>query len=620
MSLQNPSRRDLLLAALSATAVSAVPGLSLAASAAATPADTAFSKLLDDIADEVLNLSPTSATGLGLDKGARAALKSRLEDESPAGDAAWAEEVKSIQRRLKNINRAALSESAQIRYDTIAYAAESGVQGLRFPFGGAASGFYGGTAPFPVTQQDGALTRIPEFLDAQHQIANADDAEAYLRRLAGMATMLDQETARISEQASKGIAPPDFICKTALGQLTDFLKTAPTAQKLVTSIAERTHKQNIAGDWHGRALKLVQDSVYPALARQIDVFSKAAAKATSVAGVHRLPDGEAYYAWALRLGTSTTHSAKEIHEIGLEQNKQLQSRIDGILKKQGITNGSVGERLLAMSKDPQRFYADNDQGRAQLIAYCNERVEAVRKLMPQISHLGLKVPLQIKRVPVDIEAGAPLGYMNFASLDGSRPAIYYINLKSTTLWPKSEIATLTAHEGIPGHAWQGAYLAEHHDELPLISSLIGFNAFIEGWALYSEQLVDEFGLYVNDPFSQIGYLQAQQFRACRLVVDTGMHAMQWTREQAIRYLVENTGRGQQAMTSEIDRYTVSPGQACGYKMGHNEILRQRERAKQALGGKFDLAGFNDALVQSCGVPLTVLPTVIDRYIAKQQKA
>lgn len=608
------SRRDFLLAALSATAAGAMPNL-----AWANDADAAFNKLLADIAEEVLNLSPTSATGLGLDKGPRAALKSRLEDLSPAGDAQWAAEVKSIDTRLRAIERKTLSADAQTRYDTIAYAAESGIQGLRFPFGGAASGFFGGTAPFPVTQQDGAITRIPEFLDAQHQIANAADAEAYIARLASLANVLDQETARIAEQAAKGIMPPDFICKTALGQLRDFRKTPAAEQKLVASITARTQKQNIAGDWHARALKLVEDSVYPALERQIDTFGKAAAKATSVAGVHRLPDGAAYYAWALRLGTSTTHGAREIHAIGLEQNKQLQSRIDAILKKQGITNGTVGQRLLALSKDPARFYADNDKGREELIAYCNERVAAVRKLMPQISHLDLKVPLQIKRVPVDIEAGAPLGYMNFASLDGSRPAIYYINLKSTTLWPKSEIATLTAHEGLPGHAWQGAYLAEHHGELPLISSLIGFNAFVEGWALYAEQLVDEFGLYANDPFSQIGYLQAQQFRACRLVVDTGMHAMNWTRDQAIRFLVENSGRGLQAMTSEIDRYTVSPGQACGYKMGHNEILRQRERAKKALGGKFDLPGFNDALVQSCGVPLTVLPSVIDRYIAKQQR-
>ncbi|GJJ00044.1 Tat pathway signal protein [Duganella rhizosphaerae] len=614
---QNFSRRDLLLSALSATAVSALPGYALAQAA---PADARFATLLENFADEILRLAPTSATSLGLDKGARAGLKAQLEDLSPVGDAAWAAQVESMLGRLSALDRNALGADAQIRYDTVRYAANEGVAGLRFSFGGAASGFFGGTAPFPVTQQDGALTRIPEFLDSQHQIANAADAEAYLERVAGMARMLDQETARIVDQAGQGIMPPDFIARTAIGQLKDYRKTAVAAQKLVTSISERTGKLGIAGDWNARAAKLVEAAVYPALDRQIAAFAKATAKATSVAGVHRLPDGGAYYEWALKLGTSTSHSAREIHAIGLEQNKQLQARIHAILKAQGITQGTVGARLQALAKDPKRFYADNAQGREQLIAYCNERVNAVRALMPKISHMDLKVPLQIKRVPVDIEAGAALGYMNFAALDGSRPAIYYINLKSTTLWPKSELATLTAHEGLPGHAFQGAYLAEHHDELPLIASLMGFNAFVEGWALYAEQLVDEFGLYANDPFSQIGYLQAQQFRACRLVVDTGIHAMKWTRQQAIRFLVENTGRGMQAMTSEIDRYCVSPGQACGYKMGHNEILRQRERAKAALGGTFDLAGFNDALVQSCGVPLTVLPTVVDRYINGAKKA
>ncbi|MFS2140215.1 DUF885 domain-containing protein [Duganella sp. Dugasp56] len=614
---QSFSRRDLLLSALSATAVSALPGFALAQPA---PSDARFTALLDTFADEILRLTPTTATSLGMDKDGRAALKSQLEDASPAGDAAWATQVQSMLGRLSALDRGTLSADAQIRYDTVRYAANEGAAGLRFPFGGAASGFFGGTSPFPVTQQDGALTRIPEFLDSQHQIANAADAEAYLERVSAMARVLDQETARIVEQAGHGIMPPNFIAHTALGQLRDFRKTPVAAQKLVTSIAERTRKLGLAGDWDARATKLVNGMVYPALERQIAAFAKATAKATDVAGVHRLPDGAAYYEWALRLGTSTSRSAQEIHAIGLEQNKQLQSRIDAILKAQGITQGTVGARMRALSKDPKRFYADNDAGREQLIAYCNERVNAVRALMPKISHMDLKVPLQIKRVPVDIEAGAALGYMNFASLDGSRPAIYYINLKSTTLWPKSELATLTAHEGLPGHAFQGAYLAEHHNELPLISSLMGFNAFVEGWALYAEQLVDEFGLYANDPFSQIGYLQAQQFRACRLVVDTGMHALKWTRQQAIRFLVENTGRGLPAMTSEIDRYSVSPGQACGYKMGHNEILRQRERAKAALGGRFDLAAFNDALVQSCGVPLTVLPTVVDRYISEAKKA
>ena len=610
------TRRDLLKAALSAATVTSLPAFA----APAKPAEVRLSALLADFAEEVLRLNPTSATGLGIDTGARAGLKSQIEELSDAADQQWANQVRSMLARLKTVDRAALGPDAQTRYDSVQYAASAGVEGLRWSYGGAASGWGGGTAPFPVTQQDGALTRIPEFLDSQHQIANAADAEAYLARVAAMARLLDQENQRILEQAGQNVLPPDFIAATALGQLKEYRAIAAGKQRLVGSLVERTSKLGIAGDWEARATKLVEGSVYPALDRQIEVYTKATAKATDVAGVHRLPDGEAYYAWALKLGTTTTHSAQEVHAIGQQQNKELNARMDAILRAQGMTQGTVGERIQALAKDPSRFYADDDAGRAQLIAFCNERVAAVRKLMPQISHLDMKTPLVIKRVPPDIEAGAALGYMNFASLDGSRPSIYYINLKSTHLWPKHELSSLTAHEGLPGHAWQGSYLAEHHKDLPLITSLMGFNAFIEGWALYAEQLVDEFGLYANDPFSQLGYLQGQKFRACRLVVDTGMHALKWSRKQAIQFLMENTGRGEAAMTSEIDRYTVSPGQACGYKMGHNEILRQRERARKALGAKFDLAGFNDALVTSAGVPLTILPSVIDRYIAARKKA
>jgi uncharacterized protein (DUF885 family) len=614
------SRRDVLAMALGAAAVSAMPRVALAAANAAAPAEQQLSKLLADFAEEILRLSPASATSLGLDSGPRLALKSQLEDISPAGYARWADQVKSMLARLATVDRGRLSAAGQIRFDTVQYAANAGNEGIRFPFGGAASGFYGGTAPYPVTQQDGAITRIPEFLDSQHQIRNAADAEAYLERVAAMARLLDQESARIAELAAKGVMPPDFIARTALGQLRDYRKSAAATQKLVTSIAERTRKLGIAGNWEARAAKLVSGAVYPALERQIAAVSAANVKASDVAGVHRLPDGEAYYQWALKLGTTTTTGALDIHAIGQEQNKALQARMDAILRSQGMTQGTVGERMHALTKDPKRFFADNDRGRDQLIAYCNERVAAIKSLMPKISHLDLKAPLVIKRVPSDIEAGAALGYMNFASLDGARPAIYYINLKSTTLWAKHELTTLTAHEGIPGHTWQGAYLAEHHAQLPLISSLMGFNAFVEGWALYAEQLCDELGLYAADPFSQLGYLQAQQFRACRLVVDTGLHAMKWTRQQAIGFLVDNTGRGVNSMTSEIDRYTVSPGQACGYKMGHNEILRLRERAKAALGAQFDLASFNDALVKSAGVPLTVLATVVDQFIAGSRKA
>jgi uncharacterized protein (DUF885 family) len=380
---------------------------------AGTPADAALAQLLAGFADEILQLTPTTASSLGLDKGERAALKGKLEDASPAGDAAWAAQVHSMLQRLNAIDRNALGADAQVRYDTVRYAASEGEAGIRFSFGGAASGFFGGTAPYPVTQQDGAIVRIPEFLDSQHQIASAADAEAYLERVAALASVLDQETARIKQQASQGIMPPNYIARTALGQLQDYRKTRAAEQKLVTSLTERTAKLGLAGNWQQRAQKLVESAVYPALDRQIAAFRKATAHAPATAGVHRLPDGAAYYEWALKLGTSTKQSAREIHAIGLQQNPRNSGphRCHPEIARHDARQ--VGARLQALAKDPARFYADDDAGRAQLIAYCNERVEAFRALMPQISKLGLKVPLQIKRVPADIEAGAALGYMNF---------------------------------------------------------------------------------------------------------------------------------------------------------------------------------------------------------------
>lgn len=609
------SRRDVLIMALTTAAAYALPGTGQARPLADRTGDAQLATMLDDFAGEILVLSPEQATGLGVDTGLRSALKSQLSEMSPASDARWASLAKTMIARLDTLDVTKLGPTAKIRYDTMRHAAKAGIEGLRFSYGGAMDGVSGSAMPFPVTQQAGAIFQIPEFLATQHQIVDAADAEAYLDRVAALARLLDQETTRIAEQAGKGIAPSNFIARSALKQLADYRSTPAGSQKLVTAIAERTKQENIAGDWQTRATRLVDTMVYPALDRQISAFKKATAGATDIAGIDRLPDGAAYYDWALKLGTTTNHSPREIHAIGLEQTRMLQARIDTLLKGRGMTQGTVSERMQALANDPQHFYADDDQGRDQLIAYCNERVAALRALMPRVSHLGLKAPLVIKRVPVDIEAGAPLGYMVSASLDSSRPAIYYINLKSTKNWPKQALSTLTAHEGIPGHAWQSAYLAEHQKEMPLIASLVYFTAFVEGWALYSEQMADEFGLYDTDPLSKIGYLQDQQLRASRLVVDTGLHAMKWTREQSIRYLVETTGGTVEAMTSETDRYVSMPGQACGYKMGQIEILNQRARARTALGRKFDLAAFNDVIVGTGGVPLAVLPAAIDQYIA-----
>ncbi len=604
-------RRQLLHAATAGGGFAFLPGVVRAATA-----DTSFPALLANIADELLLLLPENATALGLDSGARAALKGKLDDKSQAGIERSDALIRSIRTRLLKVDRASLSPMDRLHLDTALYAAARGLDGTAFRYGGgAAAGFAGGTSPYVVSQQNGAVTNIPEFLVSQHKIENKADAEAYLARVAAFARQIDEQTAMIRAHAAIGVMPPKFIADNALGILKDFRRTPADQQRLITHLVDRAKALGLSGDYGTRAAKIIETMVYPALDRQIDVFSAVTATAPMTAGVQRLPDGEAYYHWALRLGTTTTQSAAEVHRIGLTQNEEIKAQMDALLKGQGLTKGTVGERVTALNKDPRFLYPDTDEGRAQLIAYLNGRIAAVRPLMPKLSHLGLKADVMVKRVPPDIQDGAALGYMNPASLDGSRPAIYYVNLKSTALWPRYQLATLTAHEGLPGHTWQLGYLAEHHAEVPTISSLMGFNAFVEGWALYAEQIIDESGLYHDDPWSQIGYLQAQQFRACRLVADTGLHAMGWSREQTVAFLSSESGKGKDAMTSETDRYCASPGQACGYKTGHNEIVRLRDHAKAALGPKFDLAAYNDVVVKTGGVPLELLPGVVDEYIA-----
>lgn len=608
------SRRAVLAGSTAALGLAAMPAAARKMTRAIAPA---FRPLIDRYAEELLRQFPETATSLGVDDGDRAALRAMTSDSSAAGDARFAAQVRSMTAGLARIDRTALSAPDALRYDTLRYSCDRGAEAKKWFYASAAQGFFGGARPYPVSQQDGVLSGTPEFLDSQHPINTRADAEAYLSRVAGMARSLDNETARIRRDAARGVMPPSFIAKTTLGQLTDYRSTKPGDQKLVMSIASRTHAKGIAGDWAARAQKMVETLVYPALDRQIAAFTAATRHAPDTAGVYRLPDGADYYRWALRLGTTTTQTPEEVHKIGLDQNEEIKARMDALLNKVGVTGGTVGERLLALNKRPDQLFSDDDAGRAQLIAYLQGRIDAVRPIMPKLSHLKLKADVVVKRVPPDIQDGAALGYMNFASIDGSRPAIYYVNLKSTTLWPKYQLATLTAHEGIPGHTWQGAYLAEHHNELPLISQLLGFNAFVEGWALYAEQLVDEVGLYADDPWSALGYLQAQQFRACRLVVDTGLHAMRWTRDQSVNFLMEQAGKGRGAATSETDRYCVSPGQACGYKTGHNVMTGLRDKARATLGDRFDLAGFNDVLVKTGGVPLSLLPPVVDAWVKTQ---
>jgi uncharacterized protein (DUF885 family) len=603
--------RRVLLEGVAASAVA------LATPAFAAPTSGDLDGFFADTVEALLAASPENASNLGLDTGPRAALKSKLADRSWNAVTASHAACADWQAKLAQFPAAQLSPEAVLNRDVVAYALQLGIDAGRFDFGDNTlqSAMGESSTPYVVSQQGGNLVGTPEFLNTQHKIDAKLDADAYLARLEALAVTLDQETARIGRDAGNGVILPDFLLRTAVAQMTRF-RAAPSVQsKLVRSLATRAEAKGIAGDYAGMADKIVTDKIYPAVSRQLDALNAVAARATPDAGVWKLKDGEAYYAWCLKVGTTTPLTPAEVHQTGLDQNDAIIAKMDGLLKAQGLRDGSVGARMAALGKDPQHLFADTDAGRDEALAYLTQLIADTRLVMPKISRLDLKAPVIAKRVPADIQDGAGLGYMNTAPLDGSRPSTYYINLKTTANWPKFSMPTLTHHETIPGHAWQGAYLTET-GKLPMIRILLsGFNAYVEGWALYAEQLSDEIGLYDNDPFARLGYLQAQQFRACRLVVDTGIHAMRWTREQAERWLVEQTGRSEASMLSEVDRYCASPGQACGYKTGHNELLRLRDTAKAALGPRFDLRDYNDWVVEAGAVPLTVLASIIAGKIA-----
>jgi uncharacterized protein (DUF885 family) len=571
--------------------------------------------LLASQGEQLLREFPELATSMGMDAGPRSELKHRLDDRSIEGLARAAENCSARAAALQAVT--GLSGSDLVNRDSALYANQLGAEAARFAFGDNSlkSIIDETVTPYGVSQMTGAVSTIPDFLDSQHKIEAAEDADAYLDRLAALPLYLDQETERVRRDAAGKVVPPDFILRPAIDQVAEFRRTAPADSPLVASLAARIWNLPRREERMKRAAALVEREIYPALDRQIAALSANQARTDGAAGLWRLPEGEAYYAWTLRIGTTTDLGAEAMHAIGLDQVATITDRMDRLLKQAGMSQGSVADRMAGLARDPANQFSDDDAGRAELLAYLNDRIAFARAHMGALSALPLKAEVVVKRVPVEIELGQPLGYMVSGPGDGSRPSIYYINLHDISLWPRFALPSLTYHETIPGHAWQGAAVAER-GSLPLFNQLIGFNGYFEGWALYAEQLADEAGFYQRDPLGRLGYLQMQLLRACRLVADTGLHAKRWTRAAAIDWLKRHTGYPQAAVAHEVDRYCVAPGQACGYKIGQIELLRMRDKAKRALGDRFTLPRFDDAVLSAGAVPLTVLDRVVDDFIGR----
>ena len=602
------TRRDLLLQSAATAAVVGFPG---GGAIAADSADSQASRVLDGITEQLLRDFPESATGLGIDKGARAGLKARLTDSSAAGKQRLAAHLRAGLDQLEPLPMDRLSPTMRTNVEVVRTAFELALDGFAFPYGDVAVGGYR-NSPYVVIQNVGAFLDTPKLLDNDHLINNAADAEAYLSRLNAYADQLNGETERLKAARGQEVIAPAFLLDKALQQL-DVAQSGKVEEwLLVTSIAKRT--EQIGDNFGQRAAAIARARVAPALAAQIAELRLHRARADDRAGVWKLPRGDEYYAWTLRAATTTRLTPDEVHQMGQDELADLQRQMDPILKSLGYSQGTVGARMTALGEDPRFGFPDNDAGRAQIMELLNTRIAAIKAMMPQAFHTLVRGNVEVKRLPLAEEPGAPGAFGGAGSIDGTIPSRFWINLRTTKLHNRFSLPTLAYHEAIPGHGWQGEYTFK----LPLIRSLLAFNAYSEGWALYSEQLADELGVYRDNPVERLGYLQSLAFRACRLVVDTGLHAKRWTRQQAIDWFATTNGSSVDEVSGEVDRYCSWPGQACGYKVGHSYINRLRNRAKQGLGERFDFRGFNDALVLGGPVPMTVLDGVVARYEAARK--
>ena len=602
------SRREALAALLSAAALPLMTDCNNQTTAPPPrSADADALKLLDSIAENLLRLQPETATSLGIDTGERAALRSQLGDRSQAGTRRLAQQVKTDLDLVNAFKVDGLSYGTRTSLNVVRSAYATALEGFGLPYGDITVGGWRNT-PYVVIQNVGAYLDTPRFLDSDHRVDNSADAEAYLARLQAYAHQLDGERERMQAARAVGLVPPAFLIDKAIAQMTLSAKAAHEGGGLVESIDRRS--KTIQGNWADRARAITTKDVAPALDRQLDELRADRRVATDDAGIWARPHGDEFYRWALKASTTTTMTPDQVHEMGKSELQRLHAQMDGILKEIGYAQGSVGERMKALAQDPRYKFSEGDAGRAEIMAFIQDRLKWIRAQMPRAFNTVVNPNMEVKRLPPEEEPGAPAAYGGAGSIDGKIPGRFWINLRTPDLHSKYSLADLTFHESIPGHVWQGEYT----HEMPVIRQMLAFNAYSEGWGLYAEQLGDELGAYDTDHVGRLGYLQSIAFRACRLIVDTGIHAKRWTREQGVRFFVDMNGSNPLEVASEVDRYCSWPGQACGYKVGHSEINRQRDTAKAALGAKYDLKAFNDTVVLGGNVPLDVLAKNVDEYV------
>lgn len=581
-------------------------GMGMASAGLAMPAwgadsaDARLDALLTRQFDQALIDDPTRAASLGLDIGARAGLRARFPDWSAAARAARDRRIDTDLAALHAIDRGALGDNARVAYDSAEFDLVARQRLARFPY--HSGGFAHRAGPYAVTQLGGFYTGVSTFLDSQHPVKTKSDADAYIARMEATPALLDDDSAIVRANAAMGVVAPRFIIEQALQQLGRLRDGDAASKTIVASLARRANAIGLTG-YDARAQAIFEGPIRAALTRQIEVLTALLPKAGDEAGVSRLPDGPAYYAATLAQHTTTDMTAEQIHQLGLDQLADLHARMDKLLTAQGFKEGSLRQRLDALTATEGQLFANDETGRAALLAYLNDRLTTIRARLPQVFSRMPRAPYEIRRVPPEIEIGAPGGSAQAGTPDGSRPGIFFINLRDTHEWPRYTLPTLAFHEGAPGHLFENALKFEDA-ALPLYRQSSYVTAYGEGWGLYAEQVAAELGMYDDDPLGEIGYLASYAFRASRLVVDTGLHAKGWNRQQAIDFMVENSSETPSSARTEIDRYIVYPGQACSYKVGQTAISRLRDEVSSHRD--YDIKRFHDVVLGAGRIPLAVL--------------
>ncbi|MFZ1743703.1 MAG: DUF885 domain-containing protein [Pontixanthobacter sp.] len=603
--------RRQVLAGLGATTALTLGGCAgKAGLASGMPVTLTPDDMLDAIAGTILEYEPERATSLGVDTGDSAALRGKLKDVSHSGLTQYAASLRKREEEAREYPRELLTADQRTSFEVVQSAFSVALDGFALPYGDVAVGSWR-NAPYVVIQNVGSYLDLPRFMDSTQPLNDEADAQYYIERLEAIPGVLAGELERMQSARAMGVVPPDFLLAKAVTQMQATLKDAMAGGTFSDPLMRESLNIPMARRYTTAGYDIVTKKIAPALEAQLAELYAQQKVATGDPGMWARPKGDEWYAWGLRASTTTNLTPDEVHEQGLEELASLHAKMDPILKEIGYSTGSVGERMTALSNDPRYKFAEGEPGRAQIMDFLKDRTDWIIAQMPRAFNTLVNPNFEIRRIPVNEELGAPGAYGGAGSKDGTIPGRMWINLRTTDLHRKYDLADLAYHETIPGHVWEG----EYSNRLPMIRSILAFNAFSEGWALYGEQIADELGAYDDFKVGRLGYLQSLAFRACRMVVDTGLHHKRWSRQKAVDFFVQRNGSKPDEVASEVDRYCSWPGQACGYKVGHSEIVRQRGLAQAALGSKYDFKAFNDAVILGGNAPLDVMGKNVSRYIA-----